>query len=391
MHGEEGLAKPHSAIIAGLGAMGSAAAFHLARRGIRVVGFDRFAPPHTFGSSHGRSRIIREAYFEDPAYVPLVQRAYELWETLQVEAATPLLLQTGGLMIGRSDSQLVAGARRSAEKHRLEHEILSAAEVKRRFPCLNPDSDMVAVYEPRAGVLFAEACVRAHLVLAQSRGAQIHAEEPLLSWQADGTGVCVTTERAKYEAEWLIISVGPWAGQLLADLRPPLTVERQVQFWFDPMQARTSLSASRCPVHLWQFDEHQVFYGIPDLGEGVKVARHHRGVGGSPDTINREIGAQEIEDMRGLLRRFLPCAAGAFRAAAVCLYTNTPDGHFWIDRHPAHANVLITSPCCGHGFKFASVVGEILADLVTHGRSSFDLSLFRNRWPLQASYPGLRS
>jgi sarcosine oxidase len=364
--------------------MGSAAAFHLARRGVPVVGFDRFAPPHTFGSSHGRTRIIREAYFEDPVYVPLVQRAYELWSDLERAAGTTLLLKTGGLMIGKPESEVVAGARRSAEQHALQHEVLSCAEVTRRFPCLRPEADMIAVYEPRAGILFPESCVRAHLELARSHGAEIHTHEPVLDWTADGTGVSVTTARASFRAEWLLISAGAWAPRLLADLAPPLTVERQVQFWFDPVQARASFAASRCPVHLWQFDGRQFLYGFPDLGEGVKVARHHRGVCADPDAVSREVDAEEIADMRGLIRRFLPGAGGDVRSAEVCLYTNTPDGHFWIDRHPAHANVLIASPCCGHGFKFASAVGEILADLATHRKESFELSRFRSRWPLEA-------
>ncbi|MGH8217401.1 MAG: N-methyl-L-tryptophan oxidase [Steroidobacteraceae bacterium] len=382
------MAKSHDVIIAGLGAMGSAAAFHLAQRGMRVLGFDRFAPPHTLGSSHGKARIIREAYFEDPAYVPIVQRAYQLWGELEGAARTTLLLKTGGLMIGRPDSELIAGAALSAQQHALEHEVLSSEEVSRRFPCLTPAADMIAVYEPRAGILLPEACVRAHLVLAQLHGAQVHTYEPLLSWTADGTGVSVETQRATYNAGYLVICAGPWTRQLLGDLEPPLSVERQVQFWFDPTGGRASFSPARCPVHLWQFEDRQFIYGCPDLGEGVKVARHHGGVSGSPDHLNREADAAEIADMRSLLRRFLPSADGAFRSAAVCLYTNTPDGHFWIDRHPAHANVLIASPCCGHGFKFAAVVGEILADLATHRSGSFDLSLFKTRWPLRARAAG---
>lgn len=370
-------------IIAGLGAMGGAAAYHLARRGARVAGFDRFAPPHTLGSSHGKSRIIREAYFEDPAYVPIVQRAYQLWDELEGESGATLLLRTGGLMIGRPESDLVAGARLSAARHALEHEVLSAEEVTHRFPCLNPEAGMIAVYEPRAGILFPEACVRAHLELARSRGARIHTLEPVMSWTADGTGVSVTTERAIYHAGSLVISAGAWAGRLLADLEPPLTVERQVQFWFEPVREHASFSAARCPVHLWQLDDRQLAYGFPDLGDGVKVARHHGGVSVSPDGLKREIDADEIAQMRGMVRRFLPNADGDFRSAAVCLYTNTPDGHFWIDRHPAHANVLIVSPCSGHGFKFASAIGEIVADLATRRTASFDLSLFGTRWPLK--------
>jgi len=375
------MATAHGVIIAGLGAMGSAAAFHMARRGISVAGFDRYAPPHTMGSSHGKTRIIREAYFEDPAYVPMVQRAYRLWGELEEESETTLLLKTGGLMIGRPESELIAGAKLSATRHGLDHEVLSRDEVGRRFPCLQPEADMIAVYEPRAGILFPEVCVRAHLELARLHGAQIHTHEAVLGWTAETTGVSVRTERGTYNAEYLVISAGAWARELLADLAPPLTVERQVQFWFDPLRKHASFSADRCPVHLWQFDERRFVYGFPDLGDGVKVAHHHGGVSGSAESLKREIDAAEIDNMRSVLRRFIPNADGALRSAAVCLYTNTPDGHFWIDRHPAHANVVIASPCSGHGFKFASVVGEILADLATHRSASFDLSLFRNRWP----------
>jgi sarcosine oxidase len=375
-----------SVLIAGLGAMGSSAAYHLARRGARVRGFDRWSPPHTMGSSHGQSRIIREAYFEDPVYVPMVRRAYELWRDLEREAAERLLLQTGGLMFGRPDSQLVSGARTSAERYGLQHEMLSVADVERRFPAFRPDPDMVAVYEPRAGILFPEACIQAHLARARARGAQIHGDEPILNWQAGASGVSVRTAKGTYSADLLIVSAGAWAGQLLAStsapLAPPLTVERQVAFWFDPKASPEAFAPANCPVHLWQFDDGRFAYGFPDLGGGVKVARHGEGITGSPDSLSREVSAGEVEAIRSLLRRFLPDADGAFRSAAACLYTNTPDEHFWIDRHPQHANVLIASPCSGHGFKFASVIGEILADLATRGSSSFDLSVFGNRWPL---------
>ena len=371
-------------IIVGLGAMGSAAAFHLARRGQRVLGIDRFAPPHAMGSSHGQTRIIREAYFEDPAYVPMVQRAYELWDELEGAAGVKLVLKTGGLMLGLPDSALITGARRSAQIHHLEHEILSGTDASQRFPAIRPETGMMAVYEPRAGILFPEACVTAHLSLAAKHGAALHLDEPVLSWRADDFGVSVTTARATYHAGRLIVSAGAWARELLADLNPPLVVERQVLFWFDPLRARSDFSAASCPIHLWQFDDEQFLYGFPHLGEGVKTARHHRGatVTGAPETLLRNVTADEVEDMRRVLHRFLPDAAGPLRSTAVCLYTNTPDEHFWIDCHPAHANVLIASPCSGHGFKFSGVIGEILADLATGDASPFDLALFRTRWPL---------
>jgi sarcosine oxidase len=382
------MASHHDVLIAGLGAMGSSAAFHLSRRGVRVCGFDRFSPPHAMGSSHGQTRIIRQAYFEDPVYVPLVRRAYELWRELEREAGASLLLQTGGLMIGRPDSELVAGAKASAEQHGLAHEILGCSEISRRFPALRPEPEMVAVYEPRAGILFPEACVQAHLSRALACGAQIHADEPVLSWQAGANGVSVSTGRGNHSADLLIVSAGAWAGQLLADLEPALTIERQVQFWFDPKRSRDAFSAAKCPVHLWQFDDGRFAYGFPDLGNGVKVACHGQGITGSPDRMTRDVCAGEIEGIRSVIRRFLPDADGAFRSAAACLYTKTPDEHFWIDRHPRHANVLIASPCSGHGFKFASVIGEILADLTIRGTASFDLSRFRNRWPLQPAMRG---
>jgi sarcosine oxidase len=376
------LANHHDVLIAGLGAMGSAAAFHLARRGVRVCGFDRHSPPHTMGSSHGQSRIFREAYFEGAAYVPMLRRAYELWRELERDTATRLLLQTGGLMFGRPDSELVAGTRASAEQCGLEHEVLGVAQIARRFPALRPEPDMVAVYEPRAGILLPEACVQAHLSRASSHGAQIHADEPVVGWNASANGVSVTTRSGNYGADLLIVSAGAWAGQLLAPLQPPLVVERQVACWFDPKSSPEHFSPANCPLHLWQFDGDRFAYGFPDLGDGVKVACHHEGVTGSPDSLTRDVGSDEVEKARSVLRRFLPDADGSFRSAAACLYTNTPDEHFWIDRHPQHDNVLIASPCSGHGFKFASVIGEVLADLATRGRSSFDLSLFRSRWPL---------
>ena len=373
----------HDVIIIGLGAMGSAAAYHLARRGQRVLGLDRFSPPHTIGSSHGQTRIIREAYFEHPSYVPIVQRAYVLWDELARAANAPLLLQTGGLMIGAPDSIVFTGAKHSAETHGLPHEILTASAVRQRFPALRPSDDMLAVLEPRAGILFPERCIAAHLTLASRHGANLRTEEPVVRWTASEHGVEVVTTKGTYRAAQMILSAGSWARELLPDLNPPLTIERQVLFWFEPKTAPEHFYPERCPIHLWQIggDEgRRFFYGFPDLGEGMKIAWHHDGSNVSPDFVSRDVAPAEVESMRGLLRRYLPQADGRLRSAAVCLYTNTPDEHFWIDRHPAHPQVIIASPCSGHGFKFASAVGEILTDLTIHGKSPFDLSLFGNRW-----------
>ena len=368
------------AIIIGLGAMGSAVACQLARRGGRVLGLDRFAPPHALGSSHGQTRIIREAYFEHPAYVPLVRRAYELWAELEGQTGRALFRQTGGLMIGRPDSAVVAGAKRSAKEHSLQHEVLSAAEVRIRFPALQPCDEMIAVWEPRAGILFPEICIEAHLTMARKQGADLRSDEPALSWEDDGGAVRVITSKGAYHAGQLVLTAGSWIQSLLRDLKLPLAVERQVQFWFEPKHP-VHFQPERCPIHIWEHEPGRFFYGFPDLGDGVKVARHHEGAIINPDSINREVGPEEVEAMRAFVRQFLPEADGPLRATVVCMYTNTPDGHFFIDWHPAHPQVLIASPCSGHGFKFSTVIGEVMADLLTAGQSRFDLSLFRNRFP----------
>jgi sarcosine oxidase len=369
----------HDVAIVGLGAMGSAAAFELSRRGADVIGFDRFTPPHTFGSSHGETRIIREAYFEDPVYVPMVQRAFELWRELERLSGATLLQQTGGLMIGAPGSELVAGALRSARVHGLQHAVLSADEVRARFPVLNPPSDMVAVWEPRAGVLAPEGCVAAHLEQARRRGATLRFDEPVSRWQPDDGHIGVFTGVGRYRAKHLIVSAGAWVGSLFPGMRLPLRTERQVQHWFEPVADADSFSPARCPIHLWQFDGDRFFYGFPDHGGGVKVAFHHGGETTTLEQLRREVTMTEVDAVRAALRRFVPAADGRLLSSVVCLYTNTPDEHFWIDHPPEQPDVLLASACSGHGFKFAPVIGEILADLVQHKPARFDLGVFRWR------------
>lgn len=361
-------------VVIGLGAMGSAIARALARRGQRVVGLDRYAPPHTFGSSHGRSRIIREAYFEEPAYVPLVQRAYELWEELAAESGRPLLRRTGGLMIGPPESLLVRGARCSADAYRLPCEMLSAEEIHRRFPAFAPDPGTVGVLEPRAGVLFPEACIEAALQGAARAGADLRVDEEALEWSADGDGVQVRTTRGAVSAGQLVIAAGAWLARLMPEL--PLTVERQVLHWFAPSRDHALLGPDACPIALWQFEDSRLFYTFPDLGDGVKAAIHHDGETTDTERVRREVTADDEAEVRSLVARFVPAAAGRLRESCVCLYTNTPDHAFLIDRHPQHAQVLLVSPCSGHGFKFAPAIGEAVAGLVTEGAARFDLRPF---------------
>jgi sarcosine oxidase len=366
----------YDVIVAGLGAMGSAAAYHLAMAGKRVVGFDRFHPPHNFGSSHGSSRIIREAYFENPVYVPLVQRAYQLWKDLEKTTGRNLLTQTGGLMIGPPDGTIVPGAIRSAREHKLEYRLLDACEIAEHFPVLEPSSEMAAVWEPRAGVLFPEAAVRAHLDCARDAGATLRFGEPIITWQSEENSVRVQTAYETFRAGHLVLSAGPWLDSLVPELKLPLCVERQVQFWFEPKSNKEDFRVERCPIHIWETPDHQFFYGLPDLGAGVKVALHHAGKFTHPDSVNREVSAAEVETMRQLLRHYIPCADGPLVSTAVCMYTNVPDEHFVLDRHPVDPRILIVSPCSGHGFKFSSVIGEIVCGLVTAKPVPLDLSLF---------------
>jgi len=364
-------------VVLGLGAMGSAAAYHLARRGQRVIGLEQYTQAHDRGSSHGRSRIIREAYFEHPAYVPLIQRAYDLWETLQREGGTRLLLPTGGLMIGPEPGVLVQGALTSARTHHLAHEVLDSRTIRARFPAFAAADDTVAVWEPRAGVLFPEFCILAHLRAAARSGAVLRFEERVLAWEARHSGVEVRTDRGVYKAGHLVITAGPWAGAALADLGLPLTVERNVMYWFDP-RAPGLFSTDRFPIYIYEYARDAFIYGFPQVGrDGVKVAHHHSGEVCTPETVRREVGQEETDRIRAILARTVPALDGTLRHTAVCMYTNTPDGHFIIDRHPRHPRVTLAAGFSGHGFKFAAVVGEILAELALYGHTRHPIELFR--------------
>ena len=364
-------------IIAGLGATGSATAYHLARQGISVLGLDRFHPPHNLGSSHGLTRIIREAYFEHPLYVPLVQRAYQLWAELEQRAAKRLLLPTGGLMIGPPDGALVRGAIRSAQQHRLTYETLSDVQLRQHSPAFQPAPGMVAVREPRAGILFPETAIATHLQLAQADGARLHFDEPVSSWRADGEGVVVQTRSRQFAARRLLLASGAWTAELLQELALPLTIERQVLFWFEPLRAPENFTPQKCPIFICEYEPGRFFYGLPDTGDGVKVACHHEGEKASPERLRRDVDENEVRQMRQILERFLPAANGRLRSAAVCMYTNTPDEHFLFDQHPHHPQVWIASACSGHGFKFSPVLGEIAAACLQGAGTPFDLSLFK--------------
>ena len=367
----------YDAIVLGVGGMGSAVCYHLARRGLRVLGLERFDIPHAMGSSHGVTRIIRLAYYEHPSYVPLLRRAYELWRELQAGWGERLLFVTGSIDASGPDEELFRGSLRSCELHDLPHEVLTSAELTRRHPGYRLPPGHMAVYQPDGGFLAAERSVVAHVVAAQAAGAEIHARERVLGWEPDGNGVRVTTDRGTYGAERLVVCAGSWIGKLVPELAEVARPERQALAWLQP-DLPEAFAPDRFPVFNLTVPEGR-YYGFPVWGvPGFKLGRyHHLGEAGDPDPLDREPNATDEALLRRFAERYFPDAAGPTMALRVCLFTNTPDEHFVLDRHPTLPQVILASPCSGHGFKFCSVIGEILADLAERGETRHDIGLFR--------------
>jgi sarcosine oxidase len=360
-------------VVCGLGAMGSAALQHLTRRGKRVLGIERYQPGHDRGSSHGLTRIIRLGYFEHPSYVPLLQHAYRLWRELEAASGQKLLHITGIAEIGPPESTL-----RCAEMHALRHEVLSAAELMRRFPAFRVPRDFVGVVQPDGGILKAEASVLAQLALAAGAGADIRSGESVRAVEPRAGCVRIVTDRGSIEAGAAIIAAGAWVKSLLPALAAPLRITREVMAWFEPIDAQLSLPG-RMPVFMIE-SRHGLHYGIPGDGSiqrGIKVAKHHhRDETVDPAAYDQTVRSDDEALIRGALAEHLPAANGRLIAAKTCLYTVTPDGHFLIDRLPGAPNIIVASPCSGHGFKFAPVIGEILADLAITGTTPHDIARF---------------
>ena len=364
-------------VIAGGGGMGTAAAYHLAARGQRVLVLERFGLAHDRGSSHGLTRIIRLAYFEHPSYVPLLRRAFELWRSLEAEAGERLLHVTGALDVGAPGGEVFEGSRRSCIEHGLPHDILTGAEVRRRFPAWRLDDQAAAVFQPDGGFLTPERCVLAHAAGARKAGAVVHEHEAVLGWETSGGGVRVRTSTGSHEAGQLVLSAGAWMGALVPPLASLMSPERQVLGWFaisDP----ASFTPGRFPVFVHDADEGR-FYGFPEFEvPGFKIGRyHHLAEVVDPDAMDRGCHPADEAALRAAVARYFPAANGPLLRSAACLFTNTPDEHFIVDRHPESPAVLVVSPCSGHGFKFCSVIGEIVADLVTRDRTDHDISAFR--------------
>jgi sarcosine oxidase len=364
--------------VAGLGVVGAATAWMLARRGLTVLGLDRYHPPHDRGSSHGLTRVIRETAFEHPRYVPLVRRAYEQWAELEREVGRVLLTPTGALYAGPPGASVVEGSRASATVHGVACDALDAQAIRRRWPPFRPGPGWRGIFEHRAGILHPEVCLEALLAAAVRSGrATFRFEEPLLAWRADRAGVALETGLDRYRAGALVLATGPWMVGEVAALGMRLEVERVIQHWFEPADGAAALDPARLPIFLTEDEDGVVFYGFPLVAGAVKCAVHHRGALGPIDTVRREVAAAEVEAARARLARWLPDAAGTHRASSVCVYTNTPDGDFLLDRHPDHSAVVLVSACSGIGFKFAPAIGELAADLVTAATPAYDLAPFR--------------
>ncbi len=361
--------KTCQAIVVGLGGMGSAVCAHLARRGVEVVGLEQFDLAHDRGSSHGETRIIRKAYFEHPDYVPLLHRAYPMWDELSREMGVELFVRCGLLLAGNPHKALITGARRSAIEHDLDIPVVPRDEWERRFGGFAPDEDMELLFEGDAGFLHVERCVRAHADLARRLGATLVLNTTVRSWVANAEGATVYTDGESYRAPLLILCAGPWTGPLLRELGLPLTVKRKVQLWLRT-RSRWHGPQHHCPVFIVQ-TESGYFYGFPTLdGTSMKIAEHTGGeVVPDPSRVDRALSGADIERVAEFASAFLPGVHAEVLRHAVCLYTMTPDEHFILDRHPRHDNVFIAAGFSGHGFKFAPVVGSILADLAVNGRT----------------------
>ena len=372
------MSENYDVIVVGVGAMGSSACYELANRGLRVLGLEQFDAPNERGSSHGETRIIRLAYYEDPTYVHLLRTAYERWRRLEDVSGQQLLITTGSLDIGPEDGPVFRGSRQSCVDHGLDHEILTAAEVQRRFPAYRLPSGTMACYQPDGGFLLPEQCIAAYVEAARHLGAAIRTHEPVVTWSpTPNGGVEVETAEGSYTADRLVITAGAWLPRLVPQLAAVAVPERQVLAWFAPKQPAL-FSPDAFPVFNLEASGGR-YYGLPMFGiPGFKVGRYrHREEIADPDRLDREPNAGDEHLLRGFVRQYLPAGAGPTVQMRVCMFTNTPDAHFVVDVMREHPQVSYASACSGHGFKFASVIGEVLADLAQRGATSQPIHLFR--------------
>ncbi|HEV3022221.1 MAG TPA: N-methyl-L-tryptophan oxidase [Pirellulales bacterium] len=369
----------YDAIVLGTGGVGGAALCHLARRGARVIGLDRFDPGHDRGSSHGVTRIIRQAYYEHPDYVPLVLRAYELWAELSRQCGIALVSEVGLLQVGPPDGEVLGGVLASAARYGLDVERLEARAILARWPGFRVGDALAGVFERRAGFLRVEACVMAHVAQAVAHGAQLRVGCQVQSWRADGAGVVVDTSQGRFAAGALVIAAGAWAAEMLDGLGLAFEVRRKPVFWF---AGGAEYRAEHCPCFLFETSS-GIFYGMPQIDEwGVKAAEHTGGaVVDDPSALDRRLDPADQSRVENFLSAHLPRVVAGPTRHSVCMYTMTRDAHFVVDRHPLHPQVVFAAGLSGHGFKFVPVLGEALADLATTGQTPLPIGFLScQRW-----------
>ena len=363
-------------IIIGLGAMGSATSMFLSHNGIKVIGFDSYSPPHEFGSSLGHTRVIREAYHEGTTYVPIVQRAYEIWFEMNGNSKVPIIETYGGLLIGRKTGD-IENALKSANKYDIPIKKMTTDEISQKFSVLNPPKEYIGLLESRGGAVFVENSINHMLNTALNNGSIHKYNERVVRWSKKSNYYLVETNLGNYKAEKLVFSSGAWITKLIPTLKLPIKIERQVLFWFSPRKNPDKFKSINLPNSGWDLDNGLSFYTMPNLeNRGFKVAMHHNGEFVDPDTLIRESNDSDLKMVRDFLEEYIPDGNGELIDSKVCMYTDTPDQDFLIDSHPDDENIIICSPCSGHGFKFTPAIGEICSSLIINNSSKFDLDKF---------------
>ena len=363
-------------IIIGLGAMGSATSMFLSHNGIKVIGFDSYSPPHEFGSSLGHTRVIREAYHEGTTYVPIVQRAYEIWLEMNENSKVPIIETYGGLLIGRKTGD-IENALKSANKYDIPIKKMTTDEISQKFSVLNPPKEYIGLLESRGGAVFVENSINHMLNTALNNGSIHKYNERVVRWSKKSNYYLVETNLGNYKAEKLVFSSGAWITKLLPTLKLPIKIERQVLFWFSPRKNPDKFKSINMPNSGWDLDNGLSFYTMPNLeNRGFKVAMHHNGEFVDPDTLIRESNDSDLKMVRDFLEEYIPDGNGELIDSKVCMYTDTPDQDFLIDSHPDDENIIICSPCSGHGFKFTPAIGEICSSLIINNSTNFDLDKF---------------